>query len=69
MLEKAGYEVYALETDTARQDDRTIIVYAPKDQELALTLSRLLTGALLSARDTDDDERIVIYAGQDSLSR
>ena len=69
MLEKAGYEVYALETDTTRQDSRTIIVYAPKDQELALTLSRLLTGALLSARDTDDDDRIVIFAGQDSLVR
>jgi len=65
-LEKAGYKVYDLETDESRQDTRTIIVYSPKDQELALELSRLLTGALLSARATEEDS-IIIFAGQDSL--
>ncbi len=67
-LEKAGYSVYDLDTDESRQDERTIIVYSAKDQELALTLSRLLTGALLSAREGEENS-IIIYAGSDSLSR
>jgi phage pi2 protein 07 len=68
-LEESGYPVVSLTVDASRDDDRTIIVFPSGQEEVALQLSRLLTGALLSARDSGEDTGIVIYAGKDSLPR
>ncbi len=69
ILEEQGYAVSALTVDASRSDDRTIIIFSPGQEETALALSRLLTGALLSARDASDESTIVIYAAKDSLAR
>jgi LytR cell envelope-related transcriptional attenuator len=69
MLEKDGYKVTTLTTDTKRADEKTSIVYTAKDKELALEISKLLQGALLSARSHDAEDTIVIYAGKDMIVR
>ncbi len=66
-LEQAGYKITDLTTDSSRSDQSTIVVYSQKDQELALELSKLLTGALLSARVDESEDSIVIYAGRDTV--
>ncbi len=66
-LEAAGYEVDALEVDPDENTARTTIVYSTRDAELALALSRLLKNALLSARESDTDEPIIVYAAHDQL--
>jgi hypothetical protein len=66
-LEAAGYEVDVLEVDPDENTARTTIVYSTRDAELALALSRLLKNALLSARESDTDEPIIVYAADDQL--
>lgn len=69
LLEQAGYAVEALSVDASRSEARTIIVYPSGQETIALELSRLLTDALLSAREASADTSIVVYAGKDSLAR
>jgi hypothetical protein len=69
LLEQAGYAVEALSVDASRTEARTIIVYPAGQETIALELSRLLTDALLSAREASDDTSIVVYAGKDSLAQ
>jgi hypothetical protein len=69
LLEQEGYPVVSMSVDSTRSETRTIIVFPPGQEEIALALSRLLTGALLSARDSTEDTGIVIYAGKDSLQQ
>jgi hypothetical protein len=67
ILEMAGYEVDSLEVETDTNAERTTIVFSPDDSEIALELSKLLKNALLSAREANTDDPIIIFAGVDQV--
>ena len=67
-LEKKGYSIADLQSDFEESKDRTVIVYDLAFQTEALSLSKLLGNALLSARPENEGEEsadIVIYIGND----
>jgi hypothetical protein len=66
-LEQNGFIVDDIETEFGSSERVTVIVYSSEYQSIALELSQLLGGALLSAyADADDAERpITIFVGQD----
>lgn len=67
-LESQGYAVAALQSDFEESKERTVIVYDVQVQEAALTLSKKLEGALLSARPGDtvtNPPNMSVYIGND----
>ncbi len=67
ILEKAGYVVTDMGSDSERNDRRTVVVYSVDVQQQAAAISRELDGALLSASTGSSTNEIIIYAGQDSI--
>lgn len=68
LLEDQGFTVGELKVDLGDVRERTVIVYNADLSELALELSTLLDGALLSARpEVDQNEPIIIYLGEDEI--
>ncbi len=67
MLEQQGFVIDRVTVAEDRTDARTVIVYPPADQELAVALSRELAGALISAQTGEAEEEIIIYAGKDNV--
>lgn len=65
LLEAKGYVVTSLSGDLKRADERTVILYNPTDQEAALTLSKQLKGALLSADPSVTQSHFTINVGAD----
>lgn len=67
---EAGYGVTELTTDQNRIDKRSVIVFDSVLQEDALALSRLLGGALLSARPeggVSESPNITVFVGKDKI--
>ena len=68
-LEKFGYQITALKSDFNETKQRSVVVYDPSLQEEALVLSKILNGALLSARPrsekNDSQSNISIFIGND----
>ena len=67
-LEEKGYTVQAVKTEIGASTNRTVIVFHPDLQSHALALSQTLSGALLSASDSQSPETITIFAGTDISS-
>ncbi len=67
ILEQQGFAIDRVTVAEDRSDARTVIVYPPADQELAVALSRELAGALISAQTGEVGEEIIIYAGKDNV--
>lgn len=69
-LTKEGYQVGDISAELKDATERTVIVYNQDLADTALNLSRLLNGALLSARpEVDQDDPIVIFLGQDAVKK
>ena len=64
-LEALGYQVTSLVSELERSDKKTVIVYNPKNQESALTLSKTLFGALLSSDDKTPENIVKLYIGSE----
>ncbi len=64
-LESSGYKVVSLDGDMGRIDQKTKIIYNPEDQDAALTLSKHLYGAMLSADPSVPKKQLNIYVGTD----
>lgn len=67
-LENKGYVIESLKSDFEESKARTVIVYDVDVQEQALQLSRVLNGALLSARPADiatTSMNISVYIGNE----
>lgn len=62
-LEALGYTVSSLLSELERRDVKTVIVFNVKNQEAALTLSKTLYGALLSADMEAPENVIKIFVG------
>lgn len=69
LLEDRGYSVVTPQASHNATEARTFIVYGPRYKDVALDLSRLLNGALVSAYAPADatDTPITIYVGADRL--
>jgi hypothetical protein len=68
VLIRSGYGVSELKTGSGRLDKRSIVVFDTQMQEQAVELSKLLDGALLSARTGSSTEalpNITLYIGAD----
>ncbi len=71
-LEAQGYVVSDLQSDFGKSKQRTVIVYDLEAQDAALSLSKKLGNALLSARPEDTEAAatdIVVYIGNDLSSQ
>lgn len=68
-LENEGYVVDTLSSDMDQVSKRTVIVYDQDLSELALQLSKDLTGALMSATSENNSHAITIYVGSDTISK
>jgi hypothetical protein len=70
-LAKDGFTVAAATRGDGVPEERTVIVYDPKEAEAALRLSKLLDNALLSsfAEPTATTSQIVIYLGTETIAK
>ena len=66
-LESSGYTVSALDGDLSRVDIATKIIYHPADEPAALSFSKHLKGALLSADSNAKKGQLTIYVGTDQI--
>jgi len=65
-LEKFGYEVISMKTESDDPQKKTVIVYNESDQEKALNLSKELENALVSVDNTSNiTNEITIFLGSD----
>lgn len=64
-LETLGYAVSTLITELERADTKTVVVFNPKNQEAAVTLSKTLYGALLSTDEKTAENTIKVYVGSE----
>lgn len=70
LIHKSGYQVDAATTESGEPEERTVIVYNPKEAEAALALSKILDNALLSSfADTASTSQIVIYLGSETIAK
>lgn len=69
-LESAGYVVNTMTTDLVATKKRSVILYNPEYLDIALQLSELLGGVLLSAQTTaTEGGDIIISVGEDNVVR
>ncbi|MFM2339445.1 MAG: hypothetical protein RLZZ360_81 [Candidatus Parcubacteria bacterium] len=68
-LEEAGYAIEAITIDESRSEQKSIVVYPPGEEQLALQLRNTLGTGLLSAQTDAHEKAIIIYAGTDSLTQ
>lgn len=67
LLTQNGYTVSSSTSDIDSTEAKTVVVYDPKDVEIALAISKLLDNALLSAyTDAGEHKEIVVYVGKDT---
>jgi hypothetical protein len=64
-LESNGYSVASVSSDMGRTDEKTKIIYNPEEEEIALSLSKRLGGAMLSADPTTPKKHLTIFVGTD----
>lgn len=66
-LEAYGLTVSKLSSDFAHKQSRSVIIYRPGYQDIALALSRELEGLLVSARNGAGGESLEIRVGSDMI--
>lgn len=71
LLEKNGYTAESVTEGEGAPEERTVIVYDPREAESALRLSKVLDNALLSSfTDTSTStSQIVIYLGTETIDK
>jgi phage pi2 protein 07 len=67
ILNQHGYAIGSTTNDFGSIEEKTVVVYDPTDAQGAMSVSKLLGNALLSAyTDTSEHKGVVVYIGKDT---